>query len=182
MTSISQNVFVELRSRWIQFSRPSKCTFIRIQRTAKVKVLSFRPSDSAYYGLYQQIAYTDPKLVSAFLSSTVPQLFQELSDLEVTHIIVPSYKMGRLKKLVLKTFLTIPNMPLWFLKCMIIAFIEFKNENNKNLPTCHASPVKTNVRYQMRKRKMALKGKLTITCLVKKIARVITNSLIREIR
>ena len=34
----------------------------------------------------------------------MPQLFQELSDLEVTHIIVPSYKMGRLKKLVSKTF------------------------------------------------------------------------------
>ena len=70
----------------------------------KVKVLSFRPSDSAYYGLYQQIAYTDPKLVSAFLSSTVPQLFQELSDLEVTHIIVPSYKMGEIEKTSFKDF------------------------------------------------------------------------------
>ena len=70
----------------------------------KVKVLSFRPSDSAYYGLYQQIPYTDPKLVSAFLSSTVPQLFQELSDLEVTHIIVPSYKMGEIEKTSFKDF------------------------------------------------------------------------------
>ena len=70
-----------------------------------LKVLSFRPADSAYYGLYKQMPYTDPRLVPAFLARDPAQLFKELSELEVTHIIVPNYKMGEIEKTTFKEFL-----------------------------------------------------------------------------
>ena len=92
----------------------------------KVKVLSFRPSDPHIMVSISKLPIPTLNWYQHFYLQPCLNYSKSYQISKLLTLLYLATKWGRLKKLVSKTFLTIPNMPLWFLKCMIIAFIEFK--------------------------------------------------------
>lgn len=64
----------------------------------QIKVLAFFPAVSAYYGRYPIVSYLDPRLLPAFVTHDDAEAFAALKALGITHVLLPSYKMGEIEK------------------------------------------------------------------------------------
>lgn len=64
----------------------------------QIKVLAFFPAGSAYHGRYPIVSYLDPRLVPAFAASSSAEGFAVIKSLGITHVLLPSYRMGEIEK------------------------------------------------------------------------------------
>ena len=62
-----------------------------------VKILTFRPSDAAYYGKFPFISYIDPKLIPVYSARSANAAFDKLKSMGVSHILLPRYRMGEIE-------------------------------------------------------------------------------------
>jgi len=77
---------------------------------SNAKILALRPSDMTYYAHFPFVSYLNPVLLPSFVAQNGEDALQHLTQLGITHILLPSYRMGEVENSAIGKIVGDPNL------------------------------------------------------------------------